>query len=506
MPKINIGFVGGAYSSRSRHVDMQECVNMYPQREAMQITGQYTAAGFGVGLSEPKSKSVGSLIGCPGLDLISAPDTIGNVRGMIATSDGKFYTVIGNAVFSMQPDGTATFLGNVIGTNPIVGLAENGSQGGQVIIVDESRGWIIDTTLNTVTPISNFPGGTHVVFKDGRFLVNRPGTGQMFWSDAPGYDGSAWVQGNFGTAESSPDSLTALAKTNNDLWLFGPLSYEVWQADIDQNPGPSQGQLIFDRQSNLVGDIGTPAPYSPASIGNDLYWLGSNNRGHGVIWHNNGYSPERISTHGIEYIISKMARIDDAIGFCYQQEGHYFYVLTFPTADKTLVYDAMSGLWHERQYFNPTTGYSSRHRAQTCAFFDGMVLVGDREDSRIYKWDLDTYTDDGDPIVRTRTCPHINNSMDRVYYNEFEVDMEKGVGLPNGQGSNPQAMLSWSDDGGFTFGKERWDSPGRVGEYKTRMHWHSLGSSRNRIFRFKMTDPVKVVLIESWVEVEGEDG
>ena len=490
MPKVNMGFIGGSYLSRSRHVDMQECINMYPQIESTGMTAQ------------PPSKNVKSLIGTPGLQTLSAPSTDGWVRGMHFTTDKKLYAVIGNAVFTISDSGAANFIGNVVPKNPIVGMADNGSQGHQVIIVDGSRAYIIDTRYNTLAgPIEGFPGGTHVQFKDGRFIVNKPGTGQIYWSDSPGYDGTLWADAEVATAESSPDDVLSIEKTNNELWIFGSNSYEIW----DSSQNLTTGALTFSRIPNAIGDLGTAARYSPATLGNDIFWLGSSNRGYGVVWHNNGYQPERVSTHGIEFIISQMGRIDDAIGYCYQQEGHFFYVLSFPSANKTLCLDLTTGMWHERTHYEPDTGYTHRHRGQTCCFAFGKVLIGDKADSRIYYYDMEKYTDDGDPIVRVRTCPHIHNKMGRIYYNEFEVDMEKGAGLNTGQGSSPQAMLSWSNDGGFTFGKERWASIGLSGEYGARVSWHSLGSSRNRVFRFRISDPVKVVLINGWADMEAEE-
>jgi PKD repeat protein len=71
---------------------------------------------------------------------------------------------------------------------------------------------------------------------------------------------------------------------------------------------------------------------------------------------------------------------------------------------------------------------------------------------------------------------------------------------------SPQAMLQISDDGGFTWGSERWENIGKIGEYRTRMHWHRLGSSRNRVFRLVISDPVKRALIGCRVTTEGEVG
>ena len=50
-----------------------------------------------------------------------------------------------------------------------------------------------------------------------------------------------------------------------------------------------------------------------------------------------------------------MSDISDARAFTYQKDGHHFYVLTFPTGNKTFVFDASTSLWHERNATVPST-------------------------------------------------------------------------------------------------------------------------------------------------------
>jgi hypothetical protein len=50
----------------------------------------------------------------------------------------------------------------------------------------------------------------------------------------------------------------------------------------------------------------------------------------------------------LEYAIQSYGNITDAIGYTYQQDGHPFYVLIFPSAEATWVYDVSTQLWHER--------------------------------------------------------------------------------------------------------------------------------------------------------------
>ena len=73
---------------------------------------------------------------------------------------------------------------------------------------------------------------------------------------------------------------------------------------------------------------------------NGVFWLGKDARGQGIVYRANGYTGTRVSTHAVEWQIQRYGDMSDAIGYAYQQDGHTFYVLTFPSADATWVYDA----------------------------------------------------------------------------------------------------------------------------------------------------------------------
>jgi len=64
-------------------------------------------------------------------------------------------------------------------------------------------------------------------------------------------------------------------------------------------------------------------------------------------------------------------------------------------------------------------------------------------------------------------------------------------------------MMSVSRDGGKTYGNEQWRSIGRVGKYKWRALWNRLGQAFDWVYKFRVTDPVKVVIIAAWGKVSG---
>ena len=93
--------------------------------------------------------------------------------------------------------------------------------------------------------------------------------------------------------------------------------------------------------------------------------------------------------------------------------------------------------------------------------------------------------------------------MDRVHYGSFQLDVQTAVGLNGaGQDSDPQVMLEVSNDGGNTWGRPVWRSAGKIGEYTKRLIWNRMGASRDRVFRIKMTDPVKWVILGAYVDIK----
>jgi hypothetical protein len=384
-----------------------------------------------------------------------------------------------------------------------------------LVIADGQSGYEFNLNTNTFKMIDDdeFVGGSHVILMDNYFIMNQKDSGFFCHTNVridPNKE-LVWDASNIFNAENCPDNIMALSKINNELWIFGNKTIEIWYVT-----GDSDNE--FQRIKSAVLNIGTEAKYSVATNGQTLYWLGSNEQGHGTIFRSNGYQAQPISNHAIEYIIGQLARLDDTVGYCYQQEGHEFYLFSFPSSGKTLCYDATTGLWHERQSFNETSNTSGIHRGISHAMWNGLNYVGDYENGNIYQLDLNTYTDNGTLIQRIRTTPHIHQDRKNIFYNKFEIDMEKAVGidgqtiLPSGltgntpQGADPQVILTWSDDGGFTWSKEYWTTIGAIGNYLTRIQWHGLGCSRDRIFRVKITDPVKVVFIGATMDAAIEKG
>jgi len=237
-----------------------------------------------------------------------------------------------------------------------------------------------------------------------------------------------------------------------------------------------------------------------------VIWLGQSEEGACVVWRANGYTPQRVSTHAVEYAIQGYMRdgrtIHDAVAMTYQESGHIFYVLSFPSADATWVYDGATNLWHERGTWDADNRQYCAWRPQSHAFAFEKHLVGNFKTGIVHEMSIDKFTDaGGGPIRRLRRTPHLNVEDRTLFYHKLQVMLQSGVGLSSGQGSDPQVMMRWSDDGSHTWGNEHWVSAGKMGQYSARAIWRRLGRGRNRVFEISVTDPVPWRVISANMDV-----
>jgi len=297
---------------------------------------------------------------------------------------------------------------------------------------------------------------------------------------------------DFASTEGSPDGLVAINVDHREAWMFGTDSIEVWyDAGLADFP--------LTRIQGAFNEIGCVAAFSVAKLDNGLFWLGTDARGQGIVYRANGYTGQRVSTHAIEYAIAQYRDISDAVAYTYQQEGHAFYVLTFPTGNATWVYDVATQAWHERAgWYN---GSFTRHRSNCQCNYEGNTIVGDFENGNIYKMTLNVYADNDQPqkwLRSWRALPSGQNNLKRTAHHSLQLDCESGTGLANGQGDDPQVMLRWSDDGGHTWSNEHWSPMGKIGAYYQRVFWRRLGMTlklRDRVYEVSGTDPVKVAIM-----------
>lgn len=401
----------GFYQSRSVIASAQRCLNLYPEintPESYMVMPQMTASAIVTLYPTPGTRMLGSL----------TPAQQGPGRGLYYASNNQLYAVIGNTVYHIDPQWRYTILGYIMRGSTPVSMSDNAVTA--VLVDGTSTGYTIDLASNTFGTIEDstgsFVGADKVDYIDGYFLFNKPGTPQFYASLAQSV---TFDNLYFANKNAAPDWLETIVVNQRQIWLIGQQTTELWY-----DSGASD--FPFEINSSYFIQHGCIAKYSVAKQDSNIFWLGNDPQGGRIVLQGVDLQAVRVSTHAIENEIQNYPRVDDAVGFCYQQLGHSFYVLTFPTADKTWVYDIEQSIWHERAVIDGA-GQEHRIRANGYAYAYGKHVVIDYATGALYEMSADVYTDLGQPIRRERTFPHLVNELKRIIYRGFRADMETGA-------------------------------------------------------------------------------
>lgn len=479
------GFIGPAYRSSSPLADPEELINFYVEQvDSPSPVNQFVynpTPGVEARMSVAKS---------PIRALFQLPAST-------AAAERGFF-VAGNGFYEFEADFSTTLRGTLsgVGANPAT-ISYNGDGGGQLLITSADMADVYDLAANTLTPIAGlaaFQGG----MLNGYGLALDQITSTLRISDL--FDLTVWDPTQFAQRTIAPDPWKAMIVLYPRIYLFGSQSTEVWY-DAGNFPfpfAPVQGILIQE---------GIEAPYSLAITNNSIYWLTHNINGNARIVRTAGYRTEVVSTKAVEAAITSyasMGRIDDAVAWTYQLDGHEFYLLNFPTAGVTWCYDtelAPEIGWHKRGTWLSESAEYIALRSQYHAHIFNTHLVGDREAGAIRQmsntYGLDV---DGRELRRIRRTPLLTSQQQWIFYKQLQVFLESGLGTVSGQGEDPLIRLRSSDDGGKTWGNAHSISVGRMGAYTLRVIWRRLGRSRNRVFELSVSDPIPYRLIDAFMD------
>lgn len=453
-------------------------------------------------------------------------DFVASVAGntLTVTSVGSGSLVIGSTLIDqtgvLVPNTKISAFGTGVGgpgTYTIDGIAQTvaseamtaTSAGDETLLFTAPQGFFIQIE----DPTSTFGGADKVDYIDSFLLWNMPGTNRFGVSLSGKI---AFDPTQFAAKTDYPDPLVTLFVNRHEILLFGRLKSEIWY---------NAGNPTFP-MAELPGayiEHGVAAKYSVAYSDINVFWLGYDLQGQGVVFRQRGYQTTRISNHALERAIRKIARrvgIVDAIAFTYQIEGHIFYHLTFPAGDETWVFDDSIQdpmmAWHQEAW-SDGDGKLRRHRANCCANLYGRNIVGDHSNGTLYELDFETYTDKvggvESPMTCIKTFPHIGQAKGpdgqispvngrRVQFKAFAADIECGTAPVDVDGNPAKISLRWSDDRGRTYGNDVLQSSGALGEYLTQPLWPGLGVARDRIFEISHSISGPAALNSAWVDAE----
>ena len=469
-------------------------------------------------------------IGRQGLDLMYPMTASNACRGMYTTSSGRSFGVYGMFLYEITGQGTArSKVGQLKTYSGTVRFADNGNQ---MILVDGQFGYIFELVSNTFQRITDtyFPGvddathgPSHVCCINTYFIVNSTGTNRYYWS-SPGYVPYAfdsthpdvlnlWNGLQYGVKGGDSGNILGLIANGTQLGIFGATSMEY-----HYDTGNTQGQL-FARIEGAFVNWGLLAPQSLCRYEQDFLWVGTDKDGTiGAFTAGPDYQPKRVSVRGLEARMQIYQSLSDAISTTFFIDGHGYVMFTFPngtstdgssdTNGATWCYDTQNGTWTRRTRWDNNLGQSFQWQAQYSTYNWGKILMGDQTSDALYQLDTGTFADtkaDNSGIWyhnRIVTTPIGWSDGVNMVYRSIQLNMQQGMGLRNGQGSDPKALLSISMDGGFTYGHERSASIGKTGQYGMRTRWTKCGTGRVRQERFRITEPIQVIIVG--LTVDGE--
>jgi len=405
----------------------------------------------------------------------------GPIRGIYNSKTfGKLYVVSGADLYEVNAAGTATLLGKTDAGSAPVMWAESTTQ---VAMLSNASLWTYDGTTLTNVSDPDFLGAGSIAALDGFLIYHKADTRQLNLSEQN--DFSSYDSLRFGTAARTTAPIIRVATIGTQIFVFKEELTEIFfNGGLDTFP--------FQRRNDSLILHGTTAKYSVAQVDSTLYWLGENH----TVYRLNGANAERISTAGIETAIREIYAVGgvaNAYAMAWTGDGHEFYALTFP--EQTFVYDAKTGMWHER-----ASGDLGKWRPLCIEKALGtstteLFLAGDSCSGAIYELDFATYQDAGSNVAREVIGAPVQNRPNEMNVDRLEITFETGVGPEDN--TDPQVILQVSKDGGHTWGHERFASLGKVGERNTRVVWHRLGQGKEFLFKLRASENVKFSIVEA---------
>ena len=476
-------FIGGSYQSQSAIADQERTINWYVEQ-----------------MESPGASSRAALYPTPGVTLFSTPATTGG-RALIGVTDAgteRCFGVIGATLVEFFDAGVSPIdRGTVaVDANPAT-LSTNGDGGRELLITSGDLAYSFDLATNRLaTELTS--GATMGAALDGYGIVFNVADSSIRISGQ--FDMTTWDATQTAQRTRGSDAWRAMHVTPYGyICLPGTRTGEFWY-DAGSAPFP------FAPDPSALFAHGIAAPFSVAQVGRRVMWLAQTSEGGYEVVASSGFSPTRVSNHALEHQLTGLSKVSDAIGQSYTEEGHTFYLLTLPAGKITYCFDESTGLWHERGTYDSATASYDFLKPVFHAFAFGKHLMADRDTGNIYQLDNRVATDvNGNGIRRVRRFPAIVADHRRALHKEVRLLFEQGLGLTSGQGSDPQFMFSYSNDGGRTFGNERQRAAGTLGEYRTRVQFRRLGVARNRVYQVSVSDPiVGWRLSDVYIDVEVE--
>lgn len=391
---------------------------------------------------------------------------------------GVRYVINGPTLYKENSAGVRTSVGTIGGSDRAL-FADDGTTLGIV-----ANNTLYSSDGSTVTTVSQsvITNPAWIAYINSQWLIG--GDNQQFASSDPG-DITAWNALNFATAEATGDSLRRGYVYKHLVYLAGSSSFEVWYNSGVGNPP-------FDRQDTTLISTGIAGKYAITETDQYLYWLGDDRKFYQCV----GVSARTVDTSGVAHIVSGFLSVSDCIASAFIHEGQQFVLFKFPSNNAALLYSETNNYWVELSSGTDKLTRASWYGNSVSRCYE-KNLVTDYSSGNTYELDTDTYTDNGDTVLKICVLPPITGALigkpqNQITFSSLHIPMQTGVGLATDQGSDPVLMCDLSPSGGEIYDVESHVSIGVMGEYKKKVMFYYFISGYEIVPRIMISDPVPI--------------
>lgn len=429
----------------------------------------------------------------PGIAEIAEIAGFANCRGAIEIN-GVLLAAVTDRLITISKSGgvyTLTTIGNFTGNERVYFARNNQSPTPTIAAVTNSTAYVIDLSSGA----SGYPdpdvGSPNSVTSQGAYFVFSYGNARM---RASGLNSTSINTLDTAFAESKPDGLLRVVAIGKNLLACGSQTIEIWP-----NTGNPTG-FPFSYLDTIPRGVAGPDAIAgfENEWSNTIIFAGND----GVVYRLNGYSPEPISNASVATDIGKLTESERAalVALVYSHRGHSIWALKSPYW--TWCFDLSTGEWFERK----SHGRETWRSAASVACFGGWV-VGDETTGKFGLIDQDERYEFDDPLRARVVSSTMSGFPVRAIPSRLVLDIMAGVGEATGIdpiGVNPQCSISWSKDGGATFGSPVLREMGRQGQYKKVVAVNRLGmaSTKGIQIAVDVSDPVDFTLFSGDLQVE----
>ena len=314
MPRVEIPFIGPAWTNREKPLSAQTAKNMFPE-------------------INPEARNQVALHNTAGIRVFSTLEGID--RGM-TDFNNLMYVVNGQTLYSIDADGVNLALGTIAGTNRCV-MANDSVQ----LVITTGETPYRYTVAGGVEAITDpdLTNPTSVAYINNQFVFdNNNGTWGEFVTTSI-EAGIAIDALDFANAEAHPDDIIRIMTFRQLVYFFGSHSIEPWENSGSGNPP-------FRRVNSGVQALGIAGTHAIVATSDYMYFL-DNRR---IPRRSNGLNFVTIGNPALGVEFSQYTKIEDCICYEFVQDNQQFVAYTFPTADRTWCFHEPSGSWFQLEY------------------------------------------------------------------------------------------------------------------------------------------------------------